>query len=125
MLNSELVGSPKELARIVTHELYHFAWIRLGNAERKSYEALLRGEILMGESGELGWSSERVKKLLRRSDVRGQSRRWKFYVCESFCDTAAWIATGGRSGEVTLGARARRNRRAWFRHLEALGRIQL
>ena len=45
VLDAALKKQPGELARILTHELFHFAWLRLGNPKRRSYEDLLRGEI--------------------------------------------------------------------------------
>lgn len=125
VLDSELTERPIELARILIHELYHFVWIRLGNRVRRSYEELLAGEIRQGERGELGWSAEHRKNSLRERDWNGRTRRWREYACESFCDTAAWLAAGGRHPEFTLGRECKAKRRAWFRHSEALCRIQL
>jgi len=45
ILDCELRSRPNELARILTHELFHFAWVRLGNPVRRSYERLLRREF--------------------------------------------------------------------------------
>ena len=39
----------------------------------------------------------------------------KRYVCESFCDTAAWLFAGlRRHPEFTLSALDRRQRKRWF-----------
>ena len=41
---------------------------------------------------------------------------WRDYLCESFCDTAAWIYSGvRRHPEYTLAARHRDRRAEWFR----------
>jgi len=40
VLDSELLSSPGELARILIHELYHFVWWRLDNATR-SFHAFM------------------------------------------------------------------------------------
>jgi len=104
-----------ELPRIFAHEAAHFIWLRLGNAPRRSYEELVRGEIAGRAGGELGWSAEWRKNALRAQDAAQRTRRWREYCCESFCDTAAWLYGGiRRHREFTLGVRWRRGRRAWF-----------
>ena len=126
VLDAALLAAPKEAGRILTHELYHLVWTRLSNAARRSYESLLTAELRSGARGELGWSAEWRKNALAASDIRARSRRWREYVCESFCDTAAWLsAGGGRHEEFTLPQAPRRRRRAWFLHAEELGRISL
>ena len=104
-----------EFPRIFVHELFHFVWLRQGNAPRWSYEDLLRAEQRAGTRGELGWSAEWRKLALEPRDARARTRRWREYCCESFCDSAAWLYSGvKRHGEFTLSARARQRRRAWF-----------
>lgn len=126
VLDASLLASPGELARILIHELCHFVWSRLDNPTRRSYEELVEGEIRQGAGGELGWSAEWRRQVLTVSDRRGRTRRWREYVSESFCDTAAWLFSGGlRHAEVTLAAPFRRQRRAWFRHTQKLKRISL
>jgi hypothetical protein len=107
--------NPQECARIFIHELFHFVWVRLSNARRWSYEALLREEWLAGARGELGWSAEWRKRALGTGDPEARTRRWREYVCESFCDSAAWLLSGVRSHpEYTLASRFSRRRRQWF-----------
>ena len=102
-------------ARVITHEIFHFAWVRLGNPVRRSWEDLLEREAASGEAGELGWSAEWRKTRLLARDRALRTRRWREYCCESFCDTAAWLFAGvRRHPEFTLGARGRRRRRQWF-----------
>ena len=126
VLDASLLASPAELARILIHELCHFVWWRLDNSSRRSYEELVEEEIRQGAGGELGWSAEWRKQALTVPDRRGRTRRWREYVAESFCDTAAWLFSGGRRQvEVTLAAPFRRQRRAWFRHTQKLERISL
>jgi len=126
VLDTTLVASPGELLRILTHEIYHFVWLRLGNPVRASYERLLASEIERGARGELGWSSELRKRRLTPFDRQARTRRWREYVCESFCDTASWLFGGtGRHAEFTLARSWRLRRRAWFRHAEALKRISV
>ena len=113
-----------EFPRIFAHEAAHFIWVRLGNAVRRGYEELLRQEAADGVAGELGWSAEWRKDALSPQDAVQRTRRWREYCCESFCDTAAWLYAGLKSHEeFTLGAAARRVRRAWFG--AALGRRTL
>jgi hypothetical protein len=115
VLDAALRKRPKELARILTHELFHFAWLRLGNPKRRAFESLVGSEIRNGVRGELGWSAERMKYTVSRADRARRSRRWREYVCESFCDSGAWLLAGvARGGEFTLPAAARKARRAWF-----------
>jgi hypothetical protein len=118
VLDAELKGRPRELARILVHELFHFAWVRLGNPKRRSFEALVRREMKARVPGELGWSAEHLKIALRRGDPALRTRRWREYLCESFCDTGAWVYFGGRGHEeFTLPAVRRRERRIWFENL--------
>jgi hypothetical protein len=115
VLDAELKTHPQELARILTHELFHFAWLRLGNPARRRFEDLLQGEMRKRVRGELGWSAERMKAALSRADRASRTRAWREYVCESFCDSAAWLLAGrGRNEEFTLPSGARRARRVWF-----------
>ena len=117
VLDRELQRGSNELARILTHELFHFAWVRLGNQTRRSYESLVRQEFKGHARGELGWSAESRKSLLTRSPHSNSRNplQWREYLCESFCDTAAWLYSGvRRHREFTLGARYRKLRAAWF-----------
>jgi hypothetical protein len=112
----------REFPRIFVHELFHFAWLRLGNARRRSYERLVADEGRRGARGELGWSAEWRKAELQERDRSGRSRRWREYCCESFCDTAAWLyARSGVHEEFTLGGRWRGRRRQWFAKVGANG----
>jgi hypothetical protein len=127
VLDQELRGEPKELARILVHELFHFVWVRLGNPTRRSYELLLREEWKQRARGELGWSAESRKRMLADAALRtGGSPRWREYLCESFCDTAAWIYSGvRRHPEYTLAARHRNRREEWFRRVFSAGAIPI
>jgi hypothetical protein len=123
VFDRELEHMPKELARILAHELFHFAWVRLGNPARLSYETLLRREWKHHARGELGWSAESRKSAL---PPRPPVARWRAYVCESFCDSAAWLYSGvGRHSEFTLAARHRKRRAEWFRTTFGAGRIPI
>jgi len=116
----------REFARIFTHEVFHFVWLRLGNARRRSYEALVRREIAVGARGELGWPSEYRKRDLRDGDAGRRSRRWREYCCESFCDSAAWLYSGvRRHEEFTLSGRYSAGRRGWFAKLTELGHLSI
>lgn len=113
VLDSELLCYPRELRRILLHELFHFVWRRLGNPKRFAWEAVLRREWKDKAKGELGWSAEWRKYAMRPSDVQGRTLRWRHYVCESFCDTAAWL-WGPPHAEHTLAARFRARRKLWL-----------
>jgi hypothetical protein len=107
--------APAEFPRIFVHEVFHFVWLRAGNAARVSFEQLLAGEIEGGVRGELGWSAELRKGKLTAADRRTRTRRWREYCCESFCDTAAWLYSGvERHDEFTLAKRCRKTRSQWF-----------
>src|SRR5947207_10310955 len=93
-LDRDVLRSRGDFERILIHELFHFAWVRLGNPRRRTWEHLIAGEIEQGSQGELGWSSEWRKAKLRPSDISRRTPRWRRYVCESFCDTAAWLYAG-------------------------------
>lgn len=109
-LDEALLSDSDELARILVHELFHFVWIRLGNQRRWEYEALVRGD-----RKELGWSSEQWLERLTRRDREQRTKRWRIYVCESFCDTAAYLLSGVVDhDEYTLPRRQRQRRARWF-----------
>jgi hypothetical protein len=126
VLESGLAAHPSELARVLVHELFHFIWLRAGNPVRRSYEVLLENEMIRQAWGELGWSAESRKRSLRIRDRLRRSRRWREYVCESFCDSAAWLLAGLRAHEeFTLTVRHRRARREWFRRVLARDEISI
>ncbi len=112
LLDRGVLANPGDFERILIHEVFHFAWVRLSNASRRSWEYLLLSE---DEPGELGWSAEWRKLKLKPSDVSERSPKWKRYARESFCDSAAWLFSGlKRHDEFTLPVSARRARRTWF-----------
>lgn len=112
VMDATLRTDARELSRIFVHEVFHFAWVRLGNARRREYEELLRSELRLRARGELGWSSEDLKGRLHGDD---RDARWRAYVCESFCDTAAFLYSScRRHEEFTLAPKWRRRRAQWF-----------
>lgn len=114
-LDAEVLAQRGEFERILVHEIFHFAWVRLSNQSRRRWEAVLAAELAAGARGELGWSAEWRKNKLARADIRGRKPAWRRYVCESFCDTSAWLYAGlQRHDEFTLAAGHRRIRRRWF-----------
>ena len=115
-LDQSLVADRAELVRILYHEIFHYAWVRLSNGQRHDYEAILARELHRRARGELGWSAELRKRKLAAGDVCHRSRRWREYVCESFCDTAAWIYAGRPAHpEATLAPGFQAARIEWFR----------
>lgn len=120
LLDAAVLRLRGDFERILVHELFHFAWVRLSNARRWSWEEILVCEFAQGAPGELGWSSEWRKNKLAPPDLRRRSPAWRRYACESFCDTAAWRFAGLESHEeFTLGQEHRGPRLAWFeKHME-------
>ncbi len=124
VLDSELLLHAPELMRILTHELFHFVWRKLDNPTRQSWHGLVLGQL--SAPGELGWSAQWRKESLAPDDSRGRTRRWREYLCESFCDSAAWYYSGSRSHpEYTLAAAHCRARRQWFAQLQSERRLSL
>jgi hypothetical protein len=92
---------------IVVHEIFHFVWARLSNAVRASFTDLLVEESRGKARGELGESAA-----VKKAEAAGVPNC--DYVCESFCDTAAWLYAPGFKRDATLGQRWRVRREAWF-----------
>jgi hypothetical protein len=117
ILEAKLVGTSGMLRLIFVHELFHFVWTRLGNKARNEFANLLFREWMEGARGELGESSSVKKHLMGREDAPSiDSRLWRDYVCESFCDTAAWLYAGVKDhAAFTLSKRYRSRREAYFR----------
>ena len=125
VLDAEVLARRGDFERILVHEVFHFAWVRLPNASRWSWERLLAGEAGRDAQGELGWSAEWRKTKLQPADRRRRTPAWRRYACESFCDTAAWMFAGLRTHEeFTLKDLDRRARRGWF-HREILATTPL
>ena len=117
LLARRLTRHPGELARMLVHEVFHFAWVRLSNARRRSFEELIAAEFARHARGELGWSSETRKRGLSPAESTAGARRWREYLSESFCDTAAWLYGGvALHEEFTLAERWRASRTRWFRN---------
>jgi len=127
LLDAGVLALRGEFERILTHELFHFVWVRLSNPVRRDWEHVLGSEIRRRIRGELGWSAEWRKKSLGVKSRRIRDPRWRRYACESFCDTAAWIFAGLRwHDEYTLPRGARLIRRRWFaRHFAAAQSIRI
>lgn len=110
-----------EFERILVHELFHFVWVRLSNQKRWDWERVLSAEFSRHAAGELGWSAEWRKDKLSSVDLRKRTPKWRRYICESFCDTGAWMHSGLTvHDEFTLASSDRRRRKAWFRRLATL-----
>jgi hypothetical protein len=116
VLDELMLRTPRVLERIFVHEVFHFVWSKLGNKLRSSWEQLMLEEFECGSEGELGWSAESMKQNLTAADRLNRTRRWRDYICESFCDTAGWVfGSATRYSEMTLGRGERDARRRWFR----------
>ena len=115
VMDDDMLRTPRILERIFVHEVFHFVWLRLGALVRASYEELVSAELDRAARGELGWSSESLKLKVTGTDRAERSRRWRDYICESFCDTAGWLFGSTRQySEMTLARRYRDARRRWF-----------
>jgi hypothetical protein len=124
VLDAGLRRDPAGHARILAHELFHFVWVRLGNPARLEWERAMRTEFENRVSGDAGWSAEWRKTRLTKTDIRGRTRAWREYCCESFCDTAAVWLTGSRT-EATLSSIALRSRTAQLSSLLAPGHLPI
>ena len=123
LLDQEVLIRNGDFERILIHEIFHFAWVRLGNPKRLTWETLVRHETAKGE---LGWSAEWRKSKLCGKDKEERTRAWRHYVCESFCDTAAWLYAGIQThDEFTLAGRARARRMGWFRKYIGSGPVSI
>ena len=123
-LDRQVLDRRGDFERILIHELFHFAWVRLSNQTRWSWEAVLAAEFSRRSPGELGWSAEWRKNKLSRLDRNSRSPKWRRYICESFCDSAAWMYAGlATHDEYTLAAGHRKRRRAWLAKNLATGTL--
>lgn len=115
VLEQQLLQHPRKLASILVHELFHFVWPRLGTQTRASFEALIAAEMAASARGEIAESARVAKENLLPADQLLRTGRWREYVCEAFCDTAAYgyarLAPGRRN---TLGNRWIRKRLDWL-----------
>ena len=141
LLSPSLFSRPGELGRILYHELCHFLWPRAPKT-RAAWEAHVTREIAAGTAGEMGYSAESAKTRFfeawpraRRLGRIGAPRtgwqparrpEWRHYLCESFCDTGAYVLLKdarrrpSRHSEWTLPPRARAARaKAWRAALSA------
>ncbi len=115
VLESELLHNPAVLRLILAHELFHFAWVRLNNAQRRGYLHLVSMELNRGARGELGESSVVAKQSVAGANWFTDSARFKNYVCESFCDTGAWLYGGVQTHSFfSLAKKWQKQRAAWF-----------
>jgi len=84
LLDVSVLARRGEFERILIHELFHFAWVRLSNQQRVAWEQVLAGELRKRIKGELGWSAEWRKNILTGADPRLRTPKWRRYACESF-----------------------------------------
>lgn len=116
IVDRELEHNPRELRRILLHEIFHFVWRRLGNGKRAEWNELISQEFQAGARGEMGWSAEWRKDALKACGAATRIRKWREYVCESFCDSAASLFVRTH-GEITLKPRFRLRRERWLERL--------
>ena len=112
LLDRGVLSTRGDFERILIHEIFHFAWVRLSNQSRRDWETLLSSER---QKGELGWSAEWRKLKLTVSDRRQRTPKWKRYARESFCDSAAYLFSELKHhDEFTLPQKSRLARKSWF-----------
>ncbi len=111
VFDESLLHHAPEFLNIFAHEIYHFVWRKLANADRTAWEALLKNEKRPLHSG----LSSRVA--FERHRERPSAKKWKHYVCEAFCDSAAAMTTP----QGKLSAR----RRAWLEALCQRRRLEI
>ena len=115
LLDRGVLAREGDFERILIHEIFHFAWVRLSNHTRRTWEILLAFEEAPGE---LGWSAEWRKLKLTPSDRQRRSPKWRRYARESFCDSAAFLFSELKHHEeFTLPPQLRRARKAWFQRI--------
>lgn len=116
VIEGSVLSQHGEFQRILIHEIFHFAWVRLSNDRRRSWEQVVMKEISSRVRGELGWSAEMRKERLQTADLTQRTIAWRHYACESFCDTAAYLyGELEEHGEFTLPQRVRNSRLTWFK----------
>ncbi len=111
VLETALLRRPLLLRLILQHEIFHFVWVRLNNTSRNEFAALLETECRSRARGELGESASVHK-------CTPTETRWRNYVCESFCDTAACFYAGASSSlDYGLAHHWRTRRQNWIESL--------
>jgi hypothetical protein len=115
VLETDLISQAERLRLILIHEIFHFVWVHLGNCQRRAFAKLLMGEMRGRAQGEIGESADIKKQLLREQGFFDeQSRLWRDYVCESFCDSAAAFYSGVADEHFTLAGSWVKRRYAWL-----------
>ena len=116
VLEADLFSQAEQLRLILVHEIFHFAWVRLSNGQRRAFTDLLTDEIQDRARGELGEAAGVKKRLFQESaSFDGSSRLWRDYACESFCDSGAAFFSGAAANEhFTLAKRWAGRRYAWL-----------
>jgi hypothetical protein len=72
-------------------------------------------ECIAGARGELGESAAVAKSALSEREWMSGTLKWRYYACESFCDTGAWLYGGVTNhGSFRLARKWRGARAAWF-----------
>lgn len=87
VFEESLLQHAPEFLNICAHEIYHFVWRKLSNADRAAWETVLKAEKRPVHAG----LSSRVA--FDRHRERPNPKRWKHYLCEAFCDSAAALTT--------------------------------
>ncbi len=125
-LDRQVLVDRGDFERILIHEIFHFAWVRLSNEARWEWEEILASEFRRRIRGELGWSAEWRKLKLTNRDVTRRTPAWRRYICESFCDSAARMYSGlEQHDEFTLPSSAVKRRRKRMDQILATNGVRL
>jgi hypothetical protein len=65
LLDAELLRNRDDFDRILVHEIFHFAWVRLSNQSRRGWEAVLQSEFDPRAPGDFARAELGVGKLGR------------------------------------------------------------
>jgi hypothetical protein len=111
VFDEALLSHAPDLVNIFAHEIYHFVWRKLSNADRAAWQELLQSEkrpLHPGLSSRLAWNRHRESPT---------AAKWKHYLCEAFCDSAAALS----SPHSVLASK----RRAWLERLSQRRRLAI
>jgi hypothetical protein len=111
VFDEALLQHAPEFLNIFAHELYHFVWRKLANADRVAWEQLLKAEKRPIHAG----LSSRVA--YERHCDQPNAKKWKHYLCEAFCDSAAALTTP----QIKVSPK----RRAWLEALSKRRRLAI
>ncbi len=82
VLETDLFANADRLRFILVHEIFHFAWARLSNPQRRAFFDLLADEMRGGARGEIGEAAGVKKQRLQEKAFFDDSTKlWRYYFC--------------------------------------------